>query len=121
MSDFDSYSQSESPNLLKQVKLRSLDKLATTKVLKELLSGKDVDCISTVKIDQLEAARFIERQAKILRYVCISAELPSIKFLVEEIYYAAFDTALLRSRPDYRAFREQLYIGTVINNSSTIA
>jgi hypothetical protein len=108
MSELDSQNQSKSPSLFKGPKLKTLDKVATAKVLRDLLASKDVDCISSVKIDQLEAARFIERQAKILRFVCISAGLPSVKFLVEEIYYAAFDTALLRSRPDYKAFREQL-------------
>lgn len=89
-------------------KYKKLERSATAVVLKDLLAGKDVSFMSSIRIDQLEAARFIERQAKILRFVCISAEMPTLAFLVEEIYYTAFDEALLRGRPDYRAFRELL-------------
>lgn len=85
-----------------------LDRAKTAAVLKSLLVGADVANLSSVKVDQLEAARFIQKQAKILRFVSISAEFPTLAVLVEQIYYTAFDTALLRLRPDYLKFRELL-------------
>jgi Asp-tRNA(Asn)/Glu-tRNA(Gln) amidotransferase C subunit len=96
-----------------------IDRVKTVSILKDLLTGGDVAKLSSIKIDQLEAARFIQKQAKILRFVSISAEMPTLTFLVEEIYYTAFDDALLRLRPDYRKFRELLIAGSDLHQAET--
>jgi hypothetical protein len=85
-----------------------LNSLQTVKYLKEALAGKDLTMFNTVSIDRREAAKFIERQSKILRYVSQSAAFPSITSLVEEIYYSAFEETIFHEMPDYKDFRDML-------------
>ena len=87
---------------------KMLNSSQTTKYLNDALAGKDVTMFKTVSVDLKEASKFIERQAKILRFVSISAGLPSITKLVEEIYYSAFEQSIFREMPDYKKFRDTL-------------
>jgi hypothetical protein len=80
----------------------------TIRSLNEALAGKDLNYFRTVNVDRVEAAKFIEKQTKILRFVSISAELPTITKLVEEMYYSAYEESLFHHMPDYKAFREML-------------
>jgi hypothetical protein len=88
--------------------LKKLNSIQTIKYLEEAQSGRDLDMFKSVNVDVNEAAKFIERQAKIMRFVSISARLPTITHLVEEIYYSAFEQSIFREMPDYKEFREIL-------------
>jgi hypothetical protein len=98
----------ESTINVKVTTTRKLNAAQSLTYLKGALAGKDLDMFKTVNLDRREAARFIVQQAKILRYVCISAGLPSITALVEQIYYSASHQSILRDKKDYQEFRELL-------------
>jgi hypothetical protein len=87
-----------------------LNAAQTIKCLNDALGGKDLNYFRTVNIERIEAAKFIERQAKILRFISISAELPTITKLVEDIYYSAFEESVFQEMPDYKEFREMLKV-----------
>ncbi len=89
---------------------KKLNVIQTSQYLKDALSGKDLDMFKSVRIDRKEAAKFIERLAKIMRFVSISAELPTITFLAEEIYYSAFEQSILKEMNDFQEFRNILNV-----------
>jgi hypothetical protein len=82
----------------------------TIKCLNDALTGRDLNYFKTVNVERIQAAKFIERQAKILRFISISADLPTITKLVEDIYYSAFEESVFQEMPDYKEFREMLKV-----------
>jgi hypothetical protein len=88
---------------------KKLNSVQTHDLLKGALAGKDLNVFQTVTVDRREAAKFIERQTKILRFVSMSAGLPTITSLIEQIYYAAFDQSLVKKYPDLAEFRSLMH------------
>jgi hypothetical protein len=88
---------------------KKLNSVQSHELLKGALAGKDLNVFLTVNVDRREAAKFIERQTKIMRFVSMSAGLPTITSLIEQIYYAAFDQSLVKKYPDLAEFRSLIH------------
>jgi hypothetical protein len=93
---------------VKPTSAKRLNASQTNEYIRKALAGTDLDIFKSVQVDRKEAARFIARQAKMLRFISLSAGLPTVAFLTEEIYYSAFEQSILKDKKDFEEFRELL-------------
>jgi hydroxypyruvate isomerase len=88
---------------------KKLGRTETAKLLHKLTSdSSSLNSLNEVQLDKREAAAYLEKVAKTMRFVALNAKFHSIQILVEEIYYHAYEESFLKERNDYRNFREMI-------------
>jgi hypothetical protein len=86
---------------------KRLGRTETATLLRKLTGdSSSLNSLNDVQLDKREAAAYLEKLAKTMRFVALNAEFRSIQILVEEIYYHAYEESFFKERNDYRKFRE---------------